>query len=300
MGFVEDYFLNPILSNGWFNPVNTAVYAVGLIIGVWLVYKLLVKMKVPIDRRFGYAVLPFIFWGSSTRVLHDAAVAGILPAGIQQFYAQPFFPTPGSYFITFGLALAVLLVSLLVQRAATKKGALGIGARPGVPYWKIMAAVGVLLSLVNVALIPWRFWLPALVVIPVWLIWSGLFWLVGWAWSQHWLHRGVAWVRDGLSPVNRIILAAHFLDASATYFALKHFGYLEQHFLPRTLFGISDPISFFVLKVIVVLPVLLIIDRATNDGKASSRAFRNLLKLVVLILGLAPGLRDLLRMIAGV
>src|SRR3989338_4884433 len=130
MGFLEDYFLDPILSNGWFNPVNTLVYAIGLIVGVWLVYRLLARMRLPIDRRFGYAVLPFIFWGSSTRVLHDAAVAGALAPGVQGFYAQGFFPTPGSYFITFGLALLVLLASLLVQRATAKKGLLGLGAKP--------------------------------------------------------------------------------------------------------------------------------------------------------------------------
>jgi len=273
MSWLNEYFINPILQNGWFNPVNTLVYSIGLIIGIFLVYKLLVKMKIHIDSRFFMAILPFIFWGSTTRVLHDAAFAGALPPGLNAFYSSPFFPTPGSYFITFGLALLVLIVSLLVQKFFK------------LPYWKTMAAIGAVLCALNVLMLPFVSALPLLLVLSTTLLWTALFYLPR------------RFSPELFSNVNLGILSAHFLDASATFFSLSLFGYLEQHVLPRLLiydleFG---PLTMFPLKIAVVVPVLWLIDRYTEDSN-----FRNLLKIAVLILGLAPGIRDTVRLMAGV
>ncbi|MEE9406424.1 MAG: DUF63 family protein, partial [Candidatus Aenigmarchaeota archaeon] len=75
------------------------------------------------------------------------------------------------------------------------------------------------------------------------------------------------------------------------------FGYLEQHVVPRMLIFDFGPISMFVLKIAVVIPVLILIDRYTKD---TDKNFINFLKIVILILGLAPGLRDLLRLMVMV
>ena len=45
----------------------------------------------------------------------------------------------------------------------------------------------------------------------------------------------------------------------------------------------------FALKIAVILPVLMIIDRYSDD-----RFFTNFLKIIILILGLALGIRDIL------
>ena len=62
--FITEHFIDPILSNGWFNPVNTAVYSLVLIGAVYVVYTMLKRMDVHIDRYFLAAIMPFIFWGS--------------------------------------------------------------------------------------------------------------------------------------------------------------------------------------------------------------------------------------------
>jgi uncharacterized membrane protein len=270
---IQEYFVNPILQNGWFNPVNTAVYSILLIIGVWLVYRMLARMKVQIDMKFALAILPFIFWGSSTRVLHDAAVAEALPSALNAFYIMPFFPTPGSYLITFGLALAVLLASLLVQRHLR------------FPYWKAMLSAGTVLCIANIIMIPWVTVIPFALIIGLTAIWTALF------------YPPVRLMPQRFSLPNLGILSSHFLDASATFIALSMFGYVEQHVLPRMLIFDWGPISMFVLKAAVVVPVLLLIDHYTKE---EDRNFRNFLKIVILILGLAPGLRDLLRLMAMV
>lgn len=279
MNFIYEYFLNPILSNGWFNPVNSITYGVILVVAVYLVFKLLKKMNIHIDRYFLYAILPFILWAASTRVLHDAAYYGVLTGGLGEFYALPIFPTPGSYLITFLLALIVLLISLLIQKYAK------------FPYWKTMLAIGIVLGIVNFALYPRIDLIPAAMILGITFLWSVLFFLL-YKFSKTSKFKAL---KDIFTLENSGILSSHMLDASATYVALTFFGYLEQHPLPRLLIGFSNPAAMFLLKIAVLIPVLYIIDRYSEEGD-----FKNFLKIVILILGLAPGLRDMIRLMVGV
>jgi len=278
---IQDYFIGPILANGWFNPVNTIIYSIILILAVFLVYRLLGRMRVSIDNRFALAILPFIFWASTTRVLHDAAFVGRLSPALNAFYSSPIFPTPGSYIITFTLALFTLLFSLLIQRFA------------GIPYWKTMLVAGTALTLVNITLFPVVTLLPLWITGKVTLLWAGVFF----SWRPLLARLGRLPISNYyhtlLSRENLAILSAHFLDATATVTALTLFGYMEQHVVPRLFFPFLGPYAMFLLKVLVVLPALWAIDRYAEDPQ-----FRKFLKIVVLILGLAPGLRDMVRLAA--
>jgi uncharacterized membrane protein len=282
--FLQEYFINPILANGWFNPVNTIVYSIILIIAVFYVFKLLRKLNVRIDNHFIYAILPFIFWGSSTRVLHDAAYSGILSPELNAFYGSPIFPTPGSYIITFSLALGVLLVSLLIQRYRK------------FPYWKSMFTIGVILSAVNIILLPLTNLIPFLLIAGGTLLWFLLFISPRFLLERFSPKRPLTKKTSKfLSYENTGIIAAHFLDATATVVALVMFGYVEQHVVPRLLFPFFGAYAMFLLKAVVVPPVLYIIDRYAEEGE-----FKKFLKAVILILGLAPGLRNLIRLMVGV
>lgn len=283
MGVFEDYFLNPILANGWFNPVNTITYAVILIVAVLLVFKLLFRMGIKIDKYFMYAILPFIFWGSSTRVLHDAAVARVLSPELTAIFGSNIFPTPGSYFITFTFAIVVMLASLAVMRTTR------------IPYWKPMMVVGIIASLVNIWLLPWVSFIPFLLVVGILALWMGLFYVLSVAFKHPFFSRRHLHLNRLFSKTNQAILGAHLLDAAATFISLSLYGYREQHVLPRFVFQFADPVSFFLLKIAVVLPVLWVLDTYSDD-----KNFRNFLKIVVFILGAAPGLRDLIRLMVGV
>lgn len=279
MDFLYEYFLKPILSNGWFNPVNSITYGIILVAGVYLVFRLLKKMNIHIDRYFLYAILPFILWGSSTRVLHDAAYYGVLTGKLGEFYSLPIFPTPGSYLITFLLALIVLLISLTIQKYAK------------FPYWKVMLAIGIILDIVNFALLPRIDPIPMLMVLGITGLWAALFFLL-YKFSQTSKFKTL---KDIFTFKNSGLLSAHMLDASATYVAMTFFGYLEQHPLPRFLIELTNPAAMFFLKIVVLIPVLYVIDRYSEPGD-----FKNFLKIVILILGLAPGLRDMIRLMVGV
>lgn len=322
--FFQTYFVDPILNNGWFNPVNTPILALILVIGVFLVYKMLERMKISIDRKFFLAILPFIIWAPLTRVIRDfsytlaeqaaintgtlqqfttnivfqatsikeAASAYILTLfpsqGIAEFYGWviALFPTPGSYVITFIIALIVLLVSLAIQIVSTKLG-------KTLDYWKTMLIIGILLILWNIYIFPPITNLfPLLLVSTLVIVSTGIFYLLR---RFHYIHPKLNFLPKLLSNQNLGILSAHFLDASATFVAVSFYGYIEQHIVPRLLFSITGNASFFALKIIVLLPVLYLVDKYAEEG-----SFKNFLKIIILILGLAPGLRDLVRLIAGV
>ena len=285
MDFLGEYFLNPILSNGWFNPVNSIAYGIVLVVAVYFVFRLLKRMRIRIDRHFLYAILPFVLWGSSTRVLHDAAYYGALKGAIGEFYSLPVFPTPGSYFITFTLALAVLLLSLALQKYA------------GFAYWKTMLAIGVVLDAINFVLMPAFNMIPVAMILGITALWTALFVLL-WKFSEKAVKAGSKIFhpfKAVFTQQNSVILSSHMLDASATFVALAFFGYAEQHPLPRFLIDLSNPAAMFLLKLAVLIPVLYIIDRYAEKGE-----FKSFLKIVILILGLAPGLRDMIRLMAGV
>ena len=84
-------------------------------------------------------------------------------------------------------------------------------------------------------------------------------------------------------------------DGSATFVALAFFSYMEQHVLPRFLIGFTGPWIMFPLKMAIVWPVLVLIDRHVEDNE-----FKTWLKIAVLILGLALGTRDILKLGMGV
>jgi uncharacterized membrane protein len=238
-------------------------------------------MDIRIDTSFTISILPFIVWAASTRVLHDAAVANALPQAINDFYSLPIFPTPGSYFITFTLVLITLLISLGVQKYKD------------IPYYKTMTSLGVVFCIINFILLPLPNPYPLLLIGGITLLWAGLFTIPQ-------LIPGIPGkVKKLFSQENNFILSAHFLDATATVVSLTLFGYVEQHVVPRLLFPYMGPYAMFFLKAIVVIPVLWLLDRHRADDPKSAE-FIHFLKTVVLILGLAPGLRDTLRLMAGV
>jgi uncharacterized membrane protein len=312
--FFQEFFVNPILLNGWFNPVNTLLWGVILVVAAFLVYsRLLKRLKIRIDRYFAMAILPFVFWASSTRALRDLfyGLAEQTSAGNQAFltdivyqigaiqqqaftYIMKFvpippvagffswiatlFPTPGSYVFTFIFALAVLLISLGIQRVWK------------VPYWKPMFLAGLAFCALNAWMLPFTNPLGLGMILGI----TGAFAAVFFSLTFLQEKKKIPQLKIFSRP-NSSILSSHMLDSSATFVSVAFFGYYEQHPVPRLFIDAIGPWTFFILKLAVLLPSLYIIDRYAEEGD-----FKNFLKIVILILGLAPGLRDSIRLAAGV
>ncbi len=87
---------------------------------------------------------------------------------------------------------------------------------------------------------------------------------------------------------------SHLLDGFETFFGISYLGYWELHVLPRYLIEKFGPISLPVVKFLVFYAILYLLDTSEEDRK-----LKNYVKFVLVVLGLAPGLRDGIRMMFG-
>ena len=117
---VLDYFLHP-KKTGYDFP-KTLVYAALFVLAIYVIFKLLKKMKIKVDKRLAIAISPYIVLGGALRVIQDI--------GLVSSY---FFVTPGIYVFVFFITLLVLLSSLFLEK------------KKGVPYFKTMFMAGLLL-----------------------------------------------------------------------------------------------------------------------------------------------------------
>jgi len=256
--FINENFLNPLCR--YYTTVGTLTYGIILILAVLGTYKLLKKLKVKIDKRLFLALLPFIIYGGWTRALRDYNLG---------IYGQSkLFCSPPIYFFVYAITLASLLLSLLIERK-TKN----------VPYEKIMIVIGLLLLFYNLSLTYIKNFFGFSIIIILVGIWGLIFY-------------GIHNLKPKLlSLENAGIIVSHLFDASSTFTALTFFSFYEQHVLPnffiRTL-GLGAW-AMFPLKIIVVWVVLYYVDKSKED-----MFFKRFLKIIILILGLALGIRDFL------
>ncbi len=248
----------------YYTVPNTIVYSILFVATVLLVYKyFLKKMEFRIDRNFMVSMVPFVFLGGIMRALEDAG-----------FYRGFMFVSPGIYVTVLFITVGSILLSLLLEKYTKKE------------YWKILLVIGSILCALNlyqVAVFGIKNWDGVLMILGLVGLWSLVFTAVHLKFPRY------------LSRTNLPILVSHLFDGSATFVALSYFSYVEQHVLPGFLIGFTGPWVMFPLKIFIVWPVLYLIDRHVEEED-----FRNLLKIAVLILGLALGIRDLLKLGMGV
>lgn len=103
-----------------------------------------------------------------------------------------------------------------------------------------------------------------------------------------------------LLPINVLLFFSHFLDGFATYIAIDFYDYGEKHVLPSLFIDIFGTAGvMIVLKLVLIGFVVYIIDVMFKDDLKSSPTLVGLVKICVLILGLAPGIRDAVRLAMG-
>jgi uncharacterized membrane protein len=256
--FFQEYFIDPTVNDLPYNIYNTLGFAIILIGAVALLFPMLQKAKIKIDKNFILAVLPYVVFGSAFRTWEDAGAI-----------THWFFVTPGSYLITFGLLMIGLLVGLALQKH--KK----------IPYHKPVMYFGIVLALLSLFIFRVNNWFAFGATLAI---------FAGWFVAIHYLDRYILKV----GRLGSYAIKAHMFDASATFVALQFFAskYAEQHVLPGFLIETVGPASFFVLKLLIIIPIVWFISKQT---KPEERDWKNYLLLIILILGLAPGLRDFLR-----
>ncbi|MBI4174639.1 MAG: DUF63 family protein [Candidatus Aenigmarchaeota archaeon] len=266
--FFQQYFVDPVIQGTGYNIYNTIAYALILIAAVFVTFKLLKKMNIKIDNRFAIGVLPYIILGGLLRSLEDAYTLGF------------WFKTPIIYIVIFAVAFTGLFFSKIIEMAARK---------PALSYHRIWAAIGFALVLVALTQVVVRspFALAAMVTLSV-------FWTIALIFAKKFTQRFFPNFKL-FSWENTAILAVHMFDASTTFVALTYFPYFEQHVLPGFLINIFGPAVMFALKFVVVAAVLHVLDKEMRELQQ-----KKFIKIVIMILGLAPGLRNFFRLVMGV
>ena len=279
-----DTFLPDIIQTTFFSGYtifNTVVYTLILVIFILAIIKMFRKIEIDPISIF-YSIIPFIFLGSSTRALVDN---GIYPKTI-------FLITPGLYILVGMITIFSFLFSIYLFN------------KKGIDYRYTLLFLGILFSIPNIIFFSNVNFTAIAYVILTWIIVSIIF--LAMAFFVLYIkniiveNNGEKNISNTLEKIKKYkinfsILLAHLFDASTTYVAVEYYNYYEQHVLPNAINQLFDTyLTLFPMKIIVIIGALYIIDQYFDD-----LMIKNLLKLTVFVLGLAPGLRNILTMAIG-
>jgi len=265
--FVQKYYIDPIVYDTSYNPVDTITWAIILGLAILGLIKLLRRWDLLMDERLLLSSLPYILAGSSLRVIEDANLV-----------AAPWrylLITPLIFFLVFLITAACLIINRKIW---------------GEKFYAKYAALGFLWTVFNLAVLSTLGLKNAWVIAAVSILGSAL-------------AGGILFCRRRLSALkflddrfNQMIIYAHMLDASSTYYGVDWFGYYEKHVVPTFLIDLTGSAAImFPLKLLILLPVLYMIDKSLQEP-----SLRNLTKLTLITLGLAPAVRNTLRLALGI
>jgi uncharacterized membrane protein len=272
VAFVQRYYIDPIIYDTSYNPVDTITWAIILGLAIIGLLKLLGRLNILMDERLLLSTLPYILAGSSLRVIEDA---NLVLAPWRYLLISPLI-----FFLVFFITTALLIITRKIW---------------GEKFYARYAAIGFLWTGCNLAV------LSNVVLQNAWVI-AAVF-LMGTA-----LSGGVLFFGRRLSALgqpalkfledrfNQMIIYAHMLDASSTYIGVDWFSYYEKHVVPTFFINmVGTAAIMFPLKLLVLLPVLCLIDKSMQEP-----SLRNLTRLALITLGLAPAVRNTLRLALGI
>ena len=259
--FVKKYYINSIVYKTGYNPVNSATWVILLILACIAVYKVLVKYRVKFDEYFVAGNIPYIVFGSSIRVVEDA---GFMKPPVCYMFMSPFI-----YMVVFAIAFPVFVLSLRFRR---EKYWIHYGAFGAVLATLTLAFLFTHLRVVNWWILPSAFAMAALFLAAYYVLTS-------------------RFCRKMCNTLSLAVFFSQMLDGSATFLGITFLGYWEMHVIPRLLISIFGAWIMLPLKIVIFSVVLYALDSVEEN-----RDLVNFLKFVLIVLGLAPGLRDALRM----
>ena len=261
-----DTFLPDIIQTTFFSGYtifNTVVYTLILVIFILAIIKMFRKIEIDPISIF-YSIIPFIFLGSST----------------------------GLYILVGMITIFSFLFSIYLFN------------KKGIDYRYTLLFLGILFSIPNIIFFSNVNFTAIAYVILTWILVSTIFlamaFFVLYIKNNIGQNNGEKKFSNTLEKIKKYkinfsILLAHLFDASTTYVAVEYYNYYEQHVLPNAINQLFDTyLTLFPMKIIVIVAVLYIIDQYFDD-----LMIKNLLKLTVFVLGLAPGLRNILTLAIG-
>ncbi len=258
-----DYIISSATDVETYNPINTLLFGLIFAVGVLFVYVYIInRFGLKIDGRFLFAASMWAFFAMSIRLLYDTG-----------FTKSVLFITPYVTVIDFSLAISLLFLSMYIQR------------KKKIDYWKIWGFSGAILGILMLSLSNLTNWIGFGFVVTLWT--ASLLVMVG---ARKLFPNFLTWWNIG-------VLEAQLMDAAGSFAGITFFGFSEEHVLGGaaikyaesiglTLFG-SGSWVMYLLKLVVLVPVLYYIDRYPGDINE-----KKYIKTVIFVLGLAIGLRN--------
>jgi uncharacterized membrane protein len=281
--FIYKYYIDPIRMGQPYNIVDTLTYALILVLGVYLLYRWMSQstwlsdIGFKIDARFILATLPYVVLGGLLRVVQDTGMI----TGDFQFLLV----TPLIYFVLFFFTISMLFLSRYLTLQGFTKSFLTFYTFAG-----IMSAFVVLLVLfawgINYAHVDLFILaaIPLMALTATFMVWACMRYILRWE-----------YVTD---PLYLILIFGQLLDASATSYGIDlhpSVRYIEQHVVGSGLIELTHTaFVMFPLKLVVLFPAIYIMELYRKEANP---AFWHLVLLAMIVVGLAPGIRDMMRMV---
>ncbi len=258
---MDQFFISPMANKTGYNLVNTLAYALIAIAAVYAIYLIFRRLKIRADDYFMKVVFFLVIFGSAKRVVTDAVDSGVLQVPvIKEIYAYNFFNISPGIYIFTGL----LAVFLFLTEHFTKK--------------RIALPVAFSLAVFHLALI-----------LPLLSNFFALFFILTLAVIPFYISQRI--LKDTLLSS---IVFSHALDGAATFYAIDiSRSYFEQHVFANIIGDAHGYIAFYIIKVIISFLAAYLIRMEEENEK-------NFIAMILITIGLAPGLRDVLRVAAGV
>jgi len=281
--FFYKYYIDPIKNGQAYNVVDTLTYAIILVIGVYLLYRwmssstYLAESGFKFDYRFILATVPYVILGGLVRVIEDT---GMITSDWKYLLI-----TPLIYFTLFFFVIGVMFFS----RYLTIKGI----TTSFFQFYAFAGAAAVVIA--SIILLAWSTThhgvdLFILAIIPLMgitataIVWAVMKYALKWT-----------YVSD---PVYLTLLFGQLLDASATSYGIDlhpSVQYVEQHVVGSALIDMTGTaFVMFPLKLVVLFPAIYFMEMYRKEANP---AFWHLVLLAMIVVGFAPGVRDMVRMV---
>lgn len=281
--FIYKYYIDPITQGQAYNIVDTLTYALILVAGVYLLYRWLSAstwlsdIGIKIDQTFILATIPYVLLGGVMRVIEDTGMI----TGSWKFLLI----TPLIYFVLFFFTVAMMFLALflkkkgIVQNFAAVYG--GAGTFALVVSSLVLAAWGMNhhgIDLFILCIIPF------MALCATTIVWLVMRYVLSWT-----------YVAD---PLYITLIFGQLLDASATSYGIDlhpSVQYVEQHVVGSALIDATGTaFVMFPLKLVILFPAIYVMELYRKEANP---AFWHLVLLAMIVVGFAPGVRDMVRMV---
>jgi len=281
--FIYKYYIDPIRTGQAYNVVDTLTYAIILVLCVYLLYRwmssstYLAESGFSFDSNFIIATVPYVILGGLLRVIEDT---GMITSDWKYLLITPliyftlFFFVIGVMFLSRYLTLKGITASFIQFYAFA--GGLAVVVASLILFSYGMTHHGVDLFILAI--------IPLMAVTATAIVWAVMKYALGWT-----------YVSD---PVYITLLFGQLLDASATSYGIDlhpSVQYVEQHVVGSFLIDLTGTaFVMFPLKLLVLFPAIYVMQLYRKEANP---AFWHLVLLAMIVVGFAPGVRDMVRMV---